>query len=89
MRPLSVILGCAGLITGLILMGTCGRSGWSGALIGVGSILVVLIVTIFFVGSVYLLTRMSDDIRALRQRAETSRDAIVSDRRAEPPDSAV
>jgi Na+/H+-dicarboxylate symporter len=71
-RAISWILATAGLIAGVVSIATCARAGWSGALMGIGSFLAILALTIFFVGAVYLLTLMSDDIRALRRKIESS-----------------
>ena len=85
MRPLSLILGLAGILTGLVIMGSCAASmGWSGALMGFGSLVVILIFVIFFVGSIYLLTRMSSDVQALRRQAESSQAPAADDQPSQP-----
>ena len=83
-RPLSLIIGSALVLAGLVLMATWSRSA-VGALIGIGGFLVLLMFTILFVGTVYLLTRMSDDIRALRMKAESSGETTKSDGESKPP----
>jgi hypothetical protein len=71
MGPLSWALAVAGVLTGLILLATCAATaGVTGALAGIGSLIVIVVFMIFFVGSVYYLTTTHDDVRAIRRNLE-------------------
>ena len=83
-RPVSLIVGSAVVIAGLVMMTMCARSAVT-ALVSVGSFLVLLMFTILFVGMVYLITRMSDDIRALRLKKDSSRESTNNEGEPRPP----
>lgn len=72
-RPLSFVIGIASVLAGLAIMVGCSLSGLGTALAGVGSFLIILAFTMLFVGSIYLLTRMSDDIRAVRNHLQSGK----------------
>jgi hypothetical protein len=86
---LTMLLGLIGVLVGSAIMVTCtaaglgakkdGKIDWSstglGFLEGLAGFLVVTIFSAFFVGTIYLLVRTSEDVHALRKQLESNPEA--------------
>jgi hypothetical protein len=91
---LNVLIGLIGVVAGAIILVTCtstgllskrnGKIAWGSAglgfLEGLAGFLMVLLFTAFFVGSIYLLVRTSEDVRAIRKALETPADESTAQR---------
>jgi hypothetical protein len=85
-----MLLGLMGVLVGSVIMVTCtaaglgakkggGKIDWSstglGFLAGLVGFLIVIIFSAFFVGTIYLLVRTSEDVHALRKQMESHPEA--------------
>jgi hypothetical protein len=82
---LNVLVGLIGVLLGCAILVTCTSMAipskkdpqfWKlagfGFLYAFGGFLVVIVATVFFVGTIYLIVRTSEDVRAVRRRIESS-----------------
>jgi hypothetical protein len=86
---LTILLGLIGVLAGSAILVTCtaaglgvkkgGKIDWSstglGFLEGLVGFLIVIILSAFFVGTIYLMVRTSEDVHAIRKKMESPPEA--------------
>jgi hypothetical protein len=68
-------------LIGLVIIGSCATVGFdNGSITGIGTILATVIVVLVLVGFVFMLTRTSADVRAIRKQLEEKTHTPISEK---------